>query len=105
MNGDGKISRRELEDMIRDRTSERKGMIDQKVQDFLQSNNSVEGIARAEEFKRVHYQQLTEAQAKLIKMFEMADVDNDGTVSQSEFFLAEAWWMRCALNPEHVNLF
>lgn len=105
VNGDGKISRRELEDMIRERTAERKSVIDTKIQDFLQENASADAISRAEEFKRVNYQHLTEAQAKLIKMFEMADIDGDGTVSHAEFLLAEAWWMRCALNPENVNLF
>ena len=105
VNGDGTVSRRELEELIRTRTSDRKKLIDEKFNEFLQEAGSDEEVMKGEEFRRMHYQQLTEAQSKLIKMFENADIDGDGHLSFTEFLLAEAYWIRCTLNPEHASLF
>lgn len=104
-NGDNTVSRVELEELIRARTAERKNVIDQKFNEFVSEALSEEAYLKAEEFRRMHYQQLTEAQTKLIKMFENADINGDGTLSFTEFLLAEAWWMLCTLNPERVSLF
>lgn len=105
VNGDGTVSRRELEELIRGRTILRKQQIDERFGEFMQETNSDEEVSKAEEFRRMHYQQLTEAQAKLIRMFENADIDGDGQLSFTEFLLAEAYWIRCTLNPEHASLF
>lgn len=41
----------------------------------------------------------------MLKMFNMADVNGDGSLNFTEFLLAEAWWMRCSINPDHAHLF
>ena len=105
VNGDGTVSRRELEELVRTRTHDRKEVIDEKFKEFMQESNSDDDAIKAEEFRRMHYQQLTEVQSKLIKMFENADVDGNGSLSFTEFLLAEAYWLRCTLNPEHHALF
>jgi Ca2+-binding EF-hand superfamily protein len=105
INGDGNVSRREMEDLIRQRTAERKAVIDDKFNEFISETTSDAEVAKAEEFRRMHYQQLQEAQSRLIKMFENADLDGNGSLSFTEFLLAEAYWMRCTLNPEHACLF
>jgi hypothetical protein len=103
--GSGQISRDELENLLRNRTAERKAAIDAKFQDYLLEAASAEDINRAEEQKRMYYQQLNEAQSKLVKMFDAADGDGNGQLSFTEFLLAEAWWIRCTLNPDHAHLF
>jgi Ca2+-binding EF-hand superfamily protein len=105
VNRDGTVSRRELEELLRSRTNERKQIIDAKFAEFMSETSSDEDVMKAEEFRRMHYQQLTEAQSKLIKMFENADIDGSGSLSFTEFILAEAYWLRCTLNPEHAALF
>jgi Ca2+-binding EF-hand superfamily protein len=112
--GNGYISRTELETMIKNRIKDRKELIDEKFQEIIRENprgnyrgaaTSDENYLKAEEFRRMHYQQLQETQNKLLKMFEAADIDRDGMISYHEFLLAEAWWLRCTLNPEHATLF
>ena len=34
-----------------------------------------------------------------------ADIDGNGELSEQEFYLAEAWWMKSTLNPTKVALF
>jgi Ca2+-binding EF-hand superfamily protein len=124
LDGNGYISRNELETMIKIRIKERKDLIDEKFQEIIEENpksmtnsyyrgtstssvvsSNDENYLKAEEFRRMHYQQLQETQNKLLKMFEAADIDRDGMISYPEFLLAEAWWLRCTLNPEHATLF
>lgn len=105
VNGDGTVSRRELEELVRTRTNERKQIVDVKFEEFMNETSTDEEVMKAEEFRRMHYQQLTEAQSKLIRMFEHADIDGDGHLSFTEFLLAEAYWLRCTLNPENASLF
>ena len=66
---------------------------------------SEDEIAQAEEQKRQHLQACNEAQAKQLKMFAAADMNGDGSLSLTEFMLAESWWLRCTLNPEKAHLF
>lgn len=105
VNGDGKVSRYELEELVKTRTAKRKEIIDQKFAEVVSEAKSDEEYFKAEEFRRMHYQQLTEAQVKLVKMFENADIDGNGTLSFTEFLLAEAWWQLCTLNPDRASLF
>jgi Ca2+-binding EF-hand superfamily protein len=105
-NRNGSISRLEIDELVRDRVAERKQIIDEKFEALtLEPGVSPEVIQRAEECKKQHYQSLQESQNKLIHMFEMADVDGDGVISFTEFMLAEAWWLKCAINPDKQHLF
>lgn len=105
-NRDGSISRLEIDDLVRDRVAERRKIIDEKFEELVKEKGvSDEVIERAEEYKKQHYQHLQESQTKLIHMFEMADIDGDGVISFTEFMLAEAWWLKCAINPNKQHLF
>lgn len=106
LNGDGGISRTEMSELVRRRTAERRAIIDAKFDAFL----SEPGITRAEILtaeanKATLMQSMHEAQNKLLKMFEAADTNGDGVISFTEFIMAEAWWMRCTINPERAHLF
>jgi len=106
IDGDGTVSKAELEELIRSRTTSRRAVIDQKYEEFVaEANGSEEGIRQAEGIRRTHYQQLNESQTKLMHMFDAADIDGNGKLSLNEFMLAEAWWMRCTMNPDHVPMF
>lgn len=112
IDGDGTVSKAELEELVRQRTIARRAVIDEKFNEFVKEISAErEGealnaeIQKAERVRRTHYQQLTESQNKLIHMFEAADIDGNGTLSLNEFMLAEAWWQRCTLNPGHVHMF
>lgn len=105
--GSGSISRAELESLVKTRTTERRKQIEDKYTEYMsvEVNGNSETAAKAAEQKMLLLQQLTESQNKLIKMFIMADADGDGSLSFTEFLLAEAWWLRCTLNPDHAHLF
>jgi hypothetical protein len=106
LDGDGTVSKSELEELIRGRTVARRAVIDQKYEEFVaEANGSADGIRQAEAIRRTHYQQLNESQTKLMHMFDAADIDGNGKLSLNEFMLAEAWWMRCTMNPDHVPMF
>jgi hypothetical protein len=60
---------------------------------------------QAERQRQVQYQKLADMELRMIKMFEKADVDGNGSISIQEFLLAEAWWRRSVLNPEKIKLF
>lgn len=103
--GNGAVSTFEMEHMVKQRIADRKAAIEEKFQIYLEESTSEAERTRAEEQKRSYLQQLTESQNKLIKMFQMADLDGNGELSFTEFLLAEAWFMRCAINPDHAHLF
>jgi Ca2+-binding EF-hand superfamily protein len=106
LNGDGGISRSEMSELVRRRTMERKAVIDEKFEAFMaEPGLTKEEIASAEANKATLMQSLSEAQNKLLKMFEAADTNGDGVISFTEFIMAEAWWMRCTINPERAHLF
>jgi Ca2+-binding EF-hand superfamily protein len=103
--GNGSVSIAEMEALVKERTDDRKMAIEEKFAEFEATATSQEEIDRAEESKRSYLQHLTESQNKMLKMFNMADVNGDGSLNFTEFLLAEAWWMRCSINPEHAHLF
>lgn len=106
LNGDGGISRAEMSELVRRRTADRKAIIEEKFEAFLSEPGITrEEIASAESNKATLMQSMHEAQNKLMKMFEAADVNGDGVISFTEFIMAEAWWMRCTINPERAHLF
>lgn len=106
IDGQDGISRKEVEELIRLRTLERKDAIEKKYDDFVkQPNISVEDVAAADDNRKLYLSQLNESQSKLLQVFEAADINKDGVLSFKEFLLAEAWWLRCSLNPEQQHLF
>lgn len=106
LDGDGGISKPEMEEIVRNRTHDRKLAIEQKFQKHITENDLTdEEIDLAEQNKAQYLQQIHEAQIKLLKMFEAADLNGDGSISFTEFILAEAWWLRCTINPDRAHLF
>lgn len=105
LDGNGTISKHELEQMIRKRVAERRELIEAKFQQVVSTGLTADELRQAEESRQQHLQHLSESQVRLMKMFEAADINQDGQLSKEEFILAEAWWMHCTLNPEHAHLF
>jgi Ca2+-binding EF-hand superfamily protein len=106
LNGDGGISKREMEDLVRRRIQERKELIEEKYAEFISHDDvSPAELEQADVNRKEYLQHLNEAQAKLLTMFDAADVNHDGILSLHEFLLAESWWLQCALNPEGTHLF
>jgi len=106
VNRDGSVAKAEIDQLVRKRTKDRRDIIEQKFNEFLNEPGVSEAeIAQAQENKRQHMQACTEAQIRLLKMFESADLNGDGQLSLTEFMLAESWWLRCTLNPSHAHLF
>lgn len=106
MDHNGCIDRLEVEEMIRQRMQERENIIEEKFQEALaESCQSEEDAQLAEDLKQQHLQHLHESCEKMLSLFDAADVNGDGVLSYDEFVLAEAWWIRCTLNPEHAHLF
>lgn len=106
-NGDGGISKAELKDVVRERTAQRRAIIEEKFRKFVDGDEQLtnEEMASAEAAKARYLQQVTESQTRFLQMLEAADVDGDGVVTVTEFILAEAWWLRCTINPERAHLF
>lgn len=105
-NGEGYISRYDLEDLVRQRTLERNQIILQKYEDLCKSSRlSLQARISAESTMNEHLQHLEDTKSKAIKMFEASDINGDGLISFTEFMLFEAWWLRCTLNPERSHLF
>ena len=71
----------------------------------MASDTANANIKSAELFKSQQLQQLREAQSKMLGLFEAADVNGDGVISNTEFLLAEIWWLRCTMNPQRDHLF
>eukprot|EP01038_Epipyxis_sp_PR26KG_P004226 gene4226-6002_t len=106
INGDDGISKTEMEELVRQRTQERKEAVEQKFQLFLkEAGNNKEDIAIAEQNRASYLQQLQESQNKMMEMFNATDVNGDGVISLTEFIMTEAWWLRCTLNPDRAHLF
>lgn len=106
LDGDGGISKKEMEEIVRTRTQERRALIEKKFKKYVAENDlSSDEIASAELNKSRFLQQIHESQTRLLKMFEAADLNGDGVISFTEFILAEAWWLRCTINPERAHLF
>jgi Ca2+-binding EF-hand superfamily protein len=106
INSDGGISKEEMESLVAARTAERRKNIEEKFQMFsLDPGVSPEDIANAEHAKSQYLQQLLESRNKMIAMFNAADTNGDGIISFTEFIMAEAWWLRCTLNPDKAHLF
>lgn len=106
INGDGGISRLEMTELVRNRIHRRKEIIEQKFKVYISDSDiSPNEIKSAEMSKAMLMQSLLETQSKLLKMFEAADVNGDGIISFTEFVMAEAWWLRCTVNPNRAHLF
>ena len=106
VNNDGTVQKEEIEQLVRDRTKERRAIIEDKFQTRVsEAGISEDEIAAAEEAKRQHLQACNEAQVKQLKMLVAADINSDGQLSLTEFMLAESWWLRCTLNPQKAHLF
>jgi len=104
-NGDGDIDRNECVAACKERSEAAKAAIDKQFEAALREVTSQEKLAEIEAQRQAHYQKVDEAESQLMVMFEKADTDGDGLLSQQEFFLAEAWWMKSTLNPSKVSLF
>jgi len=106
INHDGTVSKKEVEELVRERTRARRKVVDDKFNEAMaEPDLSPEEVSSLEESRRQHLQQINEAQTKLIRMFDCADMNGDGVLSLTEFQLAEAWFLRCTLNPERSHLF
>ena len=106
IDNDGGISKKEVDELVRLRIMERKDAVEKKYDDFIkQPNLSPEDLAAADANRKLYISQLNESQSKLLQVFEAADTNQDGVISFKEFLLAEAWWLRCSLNPDQQHLF
>ena len=107
INHDGTVSKKEMEELVRERTRARRKAVEDKFQEALAEDPDLSSDERSslEESRRQHLQQINEAQTKLLRMFDCADLNGDGLLSLTEFQLAEAWFLRCTLNPEKSHLF
>lgn len=106
INGDGGISHSEMLEIVRQRTQERKAIIEQRYQSYISEPGITTDEIEAAEYSKAQYlQSVQEAQSKMVKIFEAADIDGDGVISFTEFIMAEAWWLRCTINPDRAHLF
>jgi Ca2+-binding EF-hand superfamily protein len=102
----GTVERAEIEFMVKSRTKQRQELIEAKFQSRISEPGLTQAeIMDAEEQKRQHLQACTTAQRNMLKMYESADLNGDGQLSRNEFMLAEAWWLKCTLDPESAFLF
>jgi Ca2+-binding EF-hand superfamily protein len=111
INGDGGISRPEMEELVRIRTADRIAIINEKFKAYCAESSESEGglseeeLVNAQNNKAQYLQQMEEAQSRLLKMFDAADTNGDGIISFTEFIMSEAWWLRCTINPDKAHLF
>jgi Ca2+-binding EF-hand superfamily protein len=106
INHDGGISKEEMDILVNARTEERKINIEAKFQEFVDAPDATEEDIRGAELNKAQYlQQLRESRTKLLDMFAAAETNGDGVISFTEFIMAEAWWLRCTLNPDKAHMF
>ena len=103
--GDGIISREECIVACKNRTEEGKAAIDKQFEAALSNATTQAQRDEISAQKQVHYQKIEEAETQLMAQLMKADVDGNGELSEQEFYLAEAWWMKSTLNPTKVALF
>ncbi|GMH63967.1 hypothetical protein TL16_g07046 [Triparma laevis f. inornata] len=105
VSGDGVISREECLAAVKGRTDEAKAAVDKQFEAAL--NSATLDAQRQEIFqqKTVHYRKIEEAESQLLTQLLKADIDGNGELSEQEFYLAEAWWMKSTLNPTKISLF
>jgi Ca2+-binding EF-hand superfamily protein len=104
LDGSGDLSRAEAEELVRQRVASRKDDIDTNFAQYLQNAKSEEEAKHADELRLMYHQSLQESQNRLVKLYEAADMNGDGVISFTEFLLAEAWWLRCTLDPnKHLD--
>lgn len=100
----GDLSRDEAEELVRQRVSQRKEDIDSSFANYIANAATKEDAKRADELRLMYHQSLQESQNKLVRLYESADINGDGVISFTEFLLAEAWWLRCSLDPvKHLD--
>jgi len=107
-NNDGTVDKAECAAMCDDRRDTAAAAIEQQYADFVAQanrNGDLAGAERARAVRDANLQRIDDAAAQLRAMFEAADIDGDGSLSKPEFALAEAWWMRTALDPSKVAIF
>lgn len=107
LNADGGISKYEMNEVLKVRLQTKITTIEEQYQNYLKQDTtlSYNEIKVAEQYKNEYIQQLEEAQSKLKKILEASDIDGNGSISFTEFMLAEAWWLRCTINPDRAHLF
>lgn len=105
VNGDGVITFQEYETVCQRRHEERRALIDEQYELLIQNHSGPDGLAHAQEYREASRQQLNEAYNRLMDMFQAMDVDGNQQLSKEEFMLAEAWWMKCTINPTGAVLF
>eukprot|EP00520_Triparma_pacifica_P018393 CAMPEP_0118654948 /NCGR_PEP_ID=MMETSP0785-20121206/12661_1 /TAXON_ID=91992 /ORGANISM="Bolidomonas pacifica, Strain CCMP 1866" /LENGTH=591 /DNA_ID=CAMNT_0006547641 /DNA_START=71 /DNA_END=1842 /DNA_ORIENTATION=+ len=99
VNGDGNISREECMVACKGRTDAGLLAIERQFEAALREAKDEAEREKIIEQKEVHVQKVKEAEVQLLAQLTKADVDGDGELTEQEFYLAEAWWMKSTLNP------
>ena len=105
VDGDGTISREECIQVCSERTERNIELIEKQFEKALETAGTDQERQKVLELKEVHVQKVKEAEAQLLTQLTSADLNGDGILSEQEFYLAEAWWIKSTLNPKRVALF